>query len=145
LGTSASVKIVPSPSWEGEAGEPAGATRKEEDRDGGVEKKEEKESWYLIPVRGERSASGRAGPCLHSVRYCQTCWTIWNRDVNAARNIAFMFWWLRGHAGELPPRFRPRRWGDGMKKAAAGVGEETITIGNGASSGSPGTQSQRKV
>jgi len=58
--------------WEGEAGEPAGATRKkEEDRGGGIEeeKKKEEESWDLIPVRGERSASGRAGPCLHTVRH----------------------------------------------------------------------------
>jgi len=55
--------------WGEEAGEPVGATRKkEEDQGGGVEEKEE-ESWDLIPVRGERSASGRAGPCLHTVRH----------------------------------------------------------------------------
>jgi len=58
--------------------------------------------------------------------------TVWQRDVNAARNIAFMFWWLRGHAGELPPRFR-RRWGDGTKKAVADVEEEPANNGNGVS------------
>jgi len=34
---------------------------------------------------------------------------IWQRDVNAARNIAYMFWWLRTHAGKKPPRFHFKR------------------------------------
>jgi len=40
--------------------------KKQEDRGGGVEekKKKEEESWDPIPVRGERSASGRAFACL---------------------------------------------------------------------------------
>ena len=29
-----------------------------------------------------------------------------NRDANAARNIAFVFWWLRTHGGVRPPGFR---------------------------------------
>ena len=32
--------------------------------------------------------------------------TLRNRDVNAARNIAFVFWWLRTHGGKRPPGFR---------------------------------------
>src|SRR5262249_49554551 len=38
----------------------------------------------LIPMRGERSKSGRAGPEIYAVRRCQKCGTIWHRDVNAA-------------------------------------------------------------
>jgi hypothetical protein len=57
----------------------------------------------LIPMRAERSKSGKKGPPIYAVRRCQECGTIWHRDVNAARNIARMFWYLREHAGEMPP------------------------------------------
>ena len=61
----------------------------------------------LCPVRGEYDAKkGRKGPALYAVRQCKYCRTIWNRDVNAARNIGFVFWWLRTHGGVRPPGFR---------------------------------------
>jgi hypothetical protein len=87
------------------------------------EHEERKKKFDLIPMRGERSVSGRAGPSLHGVRFCHECYTVWNRDVNAARNIAYSFLWQRSHAGELPPRFRPhhRRREDG-----SGDGRTTV-------------------
>ena len=62
----------------------------------------------LVPVRAEKSKSGKKGPSIHAVRLCRECHTIWNRDVNAARNIARMFWYLREHAGKMPPWSRRR-------------------------------------
>jgi hypothetical protein len=59
-------------------------------------------SYDLIPVRGERDASGRAGPCIFAVRYCKGCKTMWNRDVNAARNIARMFFDQWKNEGKKP-------------------------------------------
>ena len=48
-----------------------------------------------------------AGDRVHATLICPKCRAIWNRDVNAARNIAYMFWWQRVHAGAKPPRFCP--------------------------------------
>ena len=60
----------------------------------------------LCYVRGERDANGHAGRSLYAVKRCKVCRTIWNRDVNAARNIGLVFWWLRSHGGSRPPGFR---------------------------------------
>ena len=73
-----------------------------QDQAGSVPKENE-----LIPVRGERSKSGKRGRPLHAVRRCLICHTIWDRDVNAARNILRMFWYLREHDGAKPPWARP--------------------------------------
>ena len=62
----------------------------------------------LVPMHAEKSKSGKKGRPLHAVRRCRACGTIWNRDVNAARNIARMFWYLREHEGKMPPWARPR-------------------------------------
>jgi hypothetical protein len=84
-------------------------------------------------VHAERGANGTRGPSLHKIRQCQTCRTvsvqvrvhgpvvkstakrhsfvlkqIWNRDVNAARNIGFLFWFIRVY-GRRPPSLSPRR------------------------------------
>jgi hypothetical protein len=66
----------------------------------------------LEPVREQRDTYGNRGPSLHAVRHCKTCHTVWNRDVNAARNIAWVFWWLRCF-GCRPYGFRRRGRGDG--------------------------------
>ncbi|KAK9389697.1 hypothetical protein V1515DRAFT_642597 [Lipomyces mesembrius] len=60
----------------------------------------------VVHIRGQRNADGAKGPSLHPVLYCNKCHTVWNRDVNAARNIAWIFWWMRVHSGQRPPGFR---------------------------------------
>lgn len=42
----------------------------------------------LIHMRGERRACGCAGDRVHATLICPKCRAIWNRDVNAARNIS---------------------------------------------------------
>ncbi|KAK9359735.1 hypothetical protein V1504DRAFT_476706 [Lipomyces starkeyi] len=60
----------------------------------------------LIHIHGQRNANGDKGPSLHPVLSCNKCHTVWNRDVNAARNIAWIFWSMRVHSGRRPPGFR---------------------------------------
>jgi len=62
-----------------------------------------KKKYVLTAVRGERRADGTAGPLLYPIRICVICRTIWNRDVNAARNIARMFFHQMNNANEKPP------------------------------------------
>lgn len=64
-----------------------------------------KEESDLTHMHHERRACGCAGDRVHATLICPKCRVIWNRDVNAARNIAYMFWWQRVHAGAKPPRF----------------------------------------
>ena len=73
------------------------------------EKRKRREKYDLVEMRGEKSASGEAGASIYAVRRCPSCHTVWNRDVNASRNIGFIFLWQRGHGGELPPQYRPLR------------------------------------
>ncbi|KAK9386852.1 hypothetical protein V1515DRAFT_580550 [Lipomyces mesembrius] len=58
----------------------------EEDEGGGARAPLE-----LVHIRAQRDANGAAGTSLHSVLYCHKCHTVWNRDVNAARNIGGYF------------------------------------------------------
>ncbi|KAK9387002.1 hypothetical protein V1515DRAFT_94729 [Lipomyces mesembrius] len=71
----------------------------EEDEGGGARAPLE-----LVHIRAQRDANGAAGASHHSL-YCHKCHTVWNRDVNAARNIGWIFWWMRVHGGGRPPRF----------------------------------------
>ncbi|KAK9366104.1 hypothetical protein V1509DRAFT_611902 [Lipomyces kononenkoae] len=73
----------------------------QEDEGGGTSKR----APDLVHIRAQRHANGAAGPSLHAVVYCHKCHTVWNRDVNAARNIGWIFWWMRVHGGERPPGF----------------------------------------
>jgi len=98
-------------------------------------KKGKEDKKVLIPVHGERSANGSKGPPLHAVRYCVDCNTIWHRDVNAARNIARMFWWLRCCPDSLPPLVSPPSR-DGMEEATSNTEDvrlprENILCGEG--------------
>ncbi|KAK9338044.1 hypothetical protein V1521DRAFT_447233 [Lipomyces starkeyi] len=45
----------------------------------------------LIHIHAQRNANGDKGPSLHLLFY-NKCHTVWNRDVNTARNIAWIFW-----------------------------------------------------
>jgi len=102
--------MVDEPEWNlGEEDEGGGDDREERERE---EEKAARGS-DVIPMRGQKDAAGRAGPSLHSVRYCQMCHTVWNRDVNAARNIAWVFWWMRTHGGCRPVGFRRVSGGGG--------------------------------
>jgi hypothetical protein len=54
-------------------------------------------------------ANRQKGASIYAVRHCQKCFTTWNRDTNAARNIAFVFWYERKHGlGRRPLAFRRR-------------------------------------
>ncbi|KAK9491579.1 hypothetical protein V1508DRAFT_203853 [Lipomyces doorenjongii] len=75
----------------------------EEDEGGGTISVAEAD---LFHIHAQRNANGDKGPSLHPVLFCNKCHTVWNRDVNAARNIAWIFWWLRVHSGGRPPGFR---------------------------------------
>lgn len=97
----------------------------------------------LCHVRGQRDAEGRAGPSLYAILQCEACGTIWNRDVNAARNIGFVFWWMRTHKGCRPPGFRHirRRQGTGAvanSHRATPVGDTgAVAVANSDSGSSP--------
>jgi hypothetical protein len=77
-------------------------------------KKKKEKGDKLVAMRGGQHARTCKEASLNTVLICNQCRTVWNRDVNAARNIAWMFWWQRVHASldSLPPRFRPRGGGD---------------------------------
>jgi hypothetical protein len=54
-----------------------------------------------IPLKG-------GAPPLRGVKRCFSCGVMWDRDVNAARNIAILFIYLRLH--DLSRPFPYRRW-----------------------------------
>lgn len=59
-----------------------------------IAKTESKEDKVEIKMEDDvKSASRRVG--VHGVRVCQNCHIVWNRDVNAARNILSIFHYLR--------------------------------------------------
>jgi hypothetical protein len=43
---------------------------------------------------------------IHAVLNCQNCFTTWNRDVMAARNIAYVFDYMRQNGNQRPEPFR---------------------------------------
>ncbi|KAK9311244.1 hypothetical protein V1524DRAFT_419167 [Lipomyces starkeyi] len=72
----------------------------EEDEGGGARSPAEAD---LIHIHGQRNANGDKGQSLYPVLFCNRCHTVWNRGVNAAQNIAWIFWWMRGHSERRPP------------------------------------------
>ena len=59
---------------------------------------------------------------LRGVKYCHSCGMIWNRDRNAARNIALVFLYAKFNPGKRPFAFqRPKGAAAGAAAAAAGV------------------------
>ncbi|KAI9104673.1 hypothetical protein DFS34DRAFT_690934 [Phlyctochytrium arcticum] len=65
----------------------------DEDDDNNTAKDDKQKEWDVEPMyryiyKGSREA-------IYAVRHCQKCYTTWNRDTNAARNIAFLFWYQR--------------------------------------------------
>ncbi|KAJ3276913.1 hypothetical protein HK104_003596 [Borealophlyctis nickersoniae] len=62
---------------------------------------------YFFDRIGEERVRGSA---IHAVRFCKKCRTTWNRDTNAARNIAYVFWHERRHGlGHRPFPFRRKK------------------------------------
>lgn len=43
---------------------------------------------------------------IHAVVKCDYCSTVWNRDVNAARNMRYLFIYMAMHGNERPEAFR---------------------------------------
>ncbi|KAJ3300724.1 hypothetical protein HK104_006022 [Borealophlyctis nickersoniae] len=59
---------------------------------------------YVFDIKGNERVRGAP---IHAVRFCKKCRTVWNRDTNAARNIAYVFWYERCHGlGRRPFPFR---------------------------------------
>lgn len=46
---------------------------------------------------------------LHGVRECRLCRVRWNRDINSARNMLYLFWYQLGMSGERPATYAPGR------------------------------------
>jgi transcription elongation factor Elf1 len=45
---------------------------------------------------------------VHAILKCETCSTVWNRDVNAAKNIHYIFQYQSKHNNERPTIFQRR-------------------------------------
>ena len=43
---------------------------------------------------------------VHAVLECNSCSTVWNRDVMAAKNMHYIFTYMSQHNNERPPEFR---------------------------------------
>jgi hypothetical protein len=56
-------------------------------------------------VEKQKDGSEKSVNELYSVRICQNCRTIWNRDVNAAINMLELFRYGQSHGGARKPEF----------------------------------------
>ena len=48
---------------------------------------------------------GRLGSSLHSVLNCKNCNTVWNRDVNASRNLHYIATYMAANENRRPDIF----------------------------------------
>ena len=46
-----------------------------------------------------------SGDALHAVLRCNNCATVWNRDVNAARNLRFIAIHMAANENRTPPMY----------------------------------------
>jgi hypothetical protein len=63
------------------------------------------------------ATKGQAHPKIHAVLKCNSCRTVWNRDVMAAKNIRYIFRYMAEHNNRRPPMFcRPQNVMDWLAK-----------------------------
>ena len=55
-----------------------------------------------MTLENVREAGGNA---LHAVVKCKNCTTVWNRDVNAARNIRYIASYMAANENKVPDVF----------------------------------------
>ena len=53
----------------------------------------------------EPTDNGLPGSSLHAVLSCKNCATVWNRDVNAARNLRFIALHMAANENKVPEVF----------------------------------------
>ena len=69
---------------------------------------------YLRRVYGEGTKGWQLEHAVRGAKQCHLCGMMWDRDLNAARNIEIIFWYQRFHDDHLPYLFRRRPASSGI-------------------------------